>query len=105
MSGARGARSTDACWHARGGPWNAGWTGRSVLAVRWLAGLVAAGAVLNGCGSSCEELHGLTAERDAMRAAYLQLVRSSASPEETERADDRLHAVEAQVFDLEQTCR
>ena len=71
----------------------------------WLVGHVAVGAVLAGCGSSCDELPALTTERDAMRAAYLELVRSGASPEETERADDRLHAVERQVFDLEQGCR
>ena len=67
--------------------------------------VLAAGAALAGCGASCDELPRLTAERDALRSSYLDLVRSGASPEEAERADERLHAVERQVFDLEAGCR
>lgn len=55
--------------------------------------------------ASCSELARRTAERDALRSSYLALVRSGARPEETERADERLHAVERHVFDLERRCQ
>ena len=63
-----------------------------------------AAVLLSGCsGSSCGELPGLRAERDEQRQAYLELARS-ATPEQTEQADEELHALERQVYDLEQSC-
>ena len=73
--------------------------------MRWLAIGALTGAALAGCGSSCGDLPRLTAERDALRSSYLDLARSGAPPEKTGRADARLHQVERQVFDLEQSCR
>ena len=59
-----------------------------------------------GCaGRSCDALPELRAERDTARAEYLELVRSDAvTAAETERADDDLHALERQAYDLEQEC-
>lgn len=63
-------------------------------------------ALLPACsGASCGELPGLRAQRDAARQAYTALVRSgTATPQDTERADTDLHAVERRVYDLEQSC-
>lgn len=69
-----------------------------------LVGL-AAGALLAGCGQSCDDLGELRVARDAQRSQYLVLAASGASPAETERADERLHALERRVFDLERACR
>ena len=63
-------------------------------------------ALTSGCaGSSCDELPALQAEREAERAAYLELARSGAPGDVTAEADDRLHALERRVHDLEQRCR
>jgi hypothetical protein len=69
-------------------------------------GLALAAVLLSGCaGNTCDDLPALRAERDQARADYLELVQSGqASPEETGDADDELHRVERQVFDLEQSC-
>ena len=63
-------------------------------------------AALTGCsGASCDELPGLTAERDAARADLLTRQRApGADPEELGAADDAVHALDAQVYDLEQSC-
>lgn len=65
-----------------------------------------AAALLTGCaGRSCDELPGLTADRDAARRDYLALARPGVSPVEvTEPADAELHEMERQVYDLEQRC-
>lgn len=65
-----------------------------------------ASALLTGCsGTDCEELAALRAERDAARSAYQKLTSSgSASEEQTTAADAELHALDARVFDLEQSC-
>ena len=73
------------------------------------ARLLAAAALavgLSACsGSSCDALPDLRAERDAARAAYGELLRTgTAGPEETELADEGVHALDRQVYDLEQTC-
>ena len=61
---------------------------------------------LTGCsGRSCDGLPALQAEREQRRTAYLELARSgTATPDETAAADDRLHAFERRVFELEQSC-
>ena len=61
---------------------------------------------VTGCGgSSCDELAGLRAERDAARAAYADLLRSgTATPQDTEREDEAVHALDRRVYDLEQGC-
>lgn len=63
-------------------------------------------ALLTGCsGTDCDELPGQRAERDAARAAYQELTASgSATEEQTTTADEELHALDARVFDLEQSC-
>ena len=62
--------------------------------------------VLAGCGdSACDDLARMQAERDAARAAYLELARSGgATAADTERADEELHALERRVYDVEQQC-
>lgn len=72
-----------------------------------LGGALAVVLVLtSGCaGSSCDELPALQAQRDAQRQAQLELVRSGASPAVIGEADDQLHELERQVYDLEQRCR
>lgn len=54
--------------------------------------------------SSCEDLPALQAQRDAERAAYLELARSGASSEVTGPADDTLHELERRVYEAEQRC-
>ena len=63
-------------------------------------------ALLTGCsGTDCDELAGLRAERDAARTAYQELTSSgTATEEQTTRADEELHALDARVYDLEQSC-
>ena len=65
-----------------------------------------AAALLSGCsGTACDELPALRAERDAARADYQELTASgSATEEQTTAADEELHALDARVFDLEQSC-
>lgn len=65
-----------------------------------------ASALLTGCsGTDCDELPALRAERDAARTAYQELTSSgSATEEQTTAADEELHALDAQVYDLEQSC-
>jgi hypothetical protein len=47
----------------------------------------------------------MQAERDSRREAHLELVGSgTASGDDIAAADDRLHAYERQVYDLEQSC-
>jgi hypothetical protein len=83
-------------------------TRTSRRAARRLA-LAAAGVVtttvLAGCSaSSCDELPALQAEREQRRDAYLKLAESGASPEETGRADEKLHDFERRVYDTERRC-
>lgn len=63
-------------------------------------------ALLTGCsGTDCDELPELLAERDAARAAYQDLTSSgSATEAQTTAADAELHALDARVYDLEQSC-
>jgi len=70
-----------------------------------LAGALAA-VLLTGCaGQRCEALPTMRADRDAARAAYLELATSrTATTSQTERADAVLHALERRVHDLEQGC-
>ena len=67
---------------------------------------VLATTALSGCaGSSCDELPELRAERDVARAEHLDLIESgTATPTEIGDGDDELHALERQVFDLEESC-
>jgi hypothetical protein len=56
-------------------------------------------------GRSCDALPELRAERDTARADYLELVRSGeVTAADTEQADDALHALEREAYDLEQEC-
>lgn len=74
---------------------------------RLTAGLlsVLAVATASGCsGTSCDQLPALQAEREERRAAYLELARGDAGPEQTGRADEELHAFERQVYEIEQAC-
>ncbi len=58
-----------------------------------------------GCaGRPCADLPAELAERDAARAAYLELVRQGAPPDVTEREDADLHALERRVHEREQSC-
>ena len=79
------------------------WTG---MLVRVLLPLLL-GSLLTGCGDgSCDDLPRMQAEREAARAAYLELARSgTVGPAETAQADDDLHALERRVYDVEQQCR
>ena len=92
-------------------------TARRRLAVAGLlvAGLLAGGAVAAGAatpgpspsaersGPAADEER--TAERDAARADLLTRQRApGADPEELGAADDAVHALDAQVYDLEQSC-
>ncbi|MCW2681486.1 MAG: hypothetical protein JWM62_2887 [Frankiales bacterium] len=62
-------------------------------------------ALVTGCsGQSCDELGALQAEREERRAAHTALIGTSASDGEIGEADDRLHAFERRVYDLEQSC-
>ena len=63
-------------------------------------------APLTGCaGASCGDLPALRAERDQARAAYGRLIAAEPAPAEvTERADADVHALDRQVFDVEQAC-
>ena len=63
-------------------------------------------AATAGCGGQdCDGLPALRAERDAARQAYAELVDAgSASADETAVADDRVHDLDARVFDAEQEC-
>jgi hypothetical protein len=46
----------------------------------------------------------MQAEREERRQAHLELIGSGASDDAIAAADDRLHAYERQVYDLEQSC-
>lgn len=74
-----------------------------------LRALVAVGlaANLTACtGSSCDDLPALTAERDAARDAYAELIASgAATTQQTEEGDARTHALDRRVYDLEQSCQ
>ena len=61
---------------------------------------------LTGCaGASCGDLPALRAERDEARAAYGRLIAAEPAPAEvTEQADADVHALDRQVFDVEQAC-
>ena len=61
---------------------------------------------LTGCaGSSCGDLPALRAERDEARATYGRLIAAEPAPAEvTEQADADVHALDRQVFDVEQAC-
>jgi hypothetical protein len=72
--------------------------------VRWLSAVLLVLALTGCAGTSCDALPALTAERDAERAAFLELVRSGAPSGEVAVVDDRLHALEARVLDLEESC-
>lgn len=62
-------------------------------------------SLLTGCsGTDCDELPALRAERDAARVAYQELTSGAATEEQTTAADEELHALDARVFDLEQSC-
>lgn len=57
-----------------------------------------------GCsGSSCDGLTALQAEREDRRASQRALI-GTAGDDEIAAADDRLHAFERRVFELEQSC-
>ena len=68
--------------------------------------LALATVLLPGCsGTDCDELDGLRTERDAARVAYQELTSSGTATEaETTEADEELHALDARVYDLEQSC-
>lgn len=68
--------------------------------------VVLVATVLVGCsGTDCDELVGLRAERDAARTAYQELTSSGTATEaQTTTADEDLHALDARVYDLEQSC-
>lgn len=68
--------------------------------------LALATVLLPGCsGTDCDELDGLRAERDAARVAYQELTSSgNATEQQTTEADEELHALDARVYDLEQSC-
>lgn len=71
-----------------------------------LLAAVAVALALPACsGSSCQALPDLRAERDAARTAYDALLRTgTAGPQESEQADEDVHLLDRQVYDLEQTC-
>ncbi|MCU1674278.1 MAG: hypothetical protein JWN77_2391 [Frankiales bacterium] len=67
--------------------------------------LLLAGLLLTGCsGSSCDELAGLTQERDAARARYAELVAQQVTGERLDEAHDVMHGLDQQVYDLDQDC-
>jgi hypothetical protein len=63
-------------------------------------------ALLTGCaGTDCDQLAGLTEQRNAARAAYQELTSAGTATEaETTQADAELHALDARVYDLELSC-
>jgi hypothetical protein len=74
--------------------------------VRALLALLLAGTAVTGCsGRSCDGLAAMQAERDDRRKAHLELTRAATSTDaDIAAADERLHAYERQVYDLEQGC-
>jgi hypothetical protein len=73
-----------------------------VLARLALLGLLLAGSAACG-GSSCADLPRLTAERDAARARWTA-VTASGPASEADRAHDEMHALDQQVYALDQEC-
>ncbi len=69
--------------------------------------LALAAAALTSCsGNGCDRLAELTAQRDAARAAYSELVRSgTATTTQTEQGDADTHALDRQVYDLAKRCQ
>lgn len=75
------------------------------VAAHLLAGTSLVLALAACTGASCEALPGLRAERDAARASYAELTGSgTAKADESERADEEVHALDRQVYELEQSC-
>ena len=67
--------------------------------------LLAAVLLVPGCaGRPCGELPAQLAERDEARRAYVELVRSGAPVDVTERADADLHALERRGGEFERGC-
>ena len=76
--------------------------------LRMAAAALLAGLLGCSSGASCDDLPGLTEQRDAARQESARLeaehARGEATEAELDASHDRTHDLDTRVFDLSQTC-